>query len=116
MTMKMGRKILAAVVLALPLSLAACDGGTKSRPEYGEEFVDALILELKKEDVRSRYGSVHALAEIRSPFAKKALPVLHCMLHDGDSQVRKEADRAIRNIDRSTGELALAVRKARNSQ
>ena len=116
MTMRMGRKILVAVMLALPLSLAACDGGTKSRPEYGEAFVDAMIRELQSKDARSRFGAVHALAEVNSPFAKKALPALQCSLYDEHPRVREEAARAIRKIDPSTGELALAVQKVGDSQ
>ena len=96
--MKMGKKILAAVMLALPLNLAAC-GNEPNRPRYDEAFVINMIDKLQSENAQTRYYAVHALAEVRCTAARKAVPALRLMLHDENPYVRTEAMRALRKID-----------------
>ena len=97
--MKMGKKLLAAVVLALPLSQAACGPKPQARPEYGEMFVDTQIGRLQDEDAKSRFCAVRALANVRCPAVQKAVPPLRCLLYDVNHEVRREAERALRNIE-----------------
>jgi len=98
MTMKMGRKMLTAMVVALPLSLAACGGGTSPRPKYDEVFVNTQLSRLQSEDARERYYGARALGEVRHPSVKKAICPLMCMLQDEEPLVRSAAERAIRKI------------------
>jgi len=97
--MKMGKKLLAAVVLALPLSMTACGGKPQSRPEFGEMFVNTQIGRLQDEDAKSRFCAVRALANVRCPAVQKAVPPLRCLLYDVNHDVRREAERALRNIE-----------------
>jgi len=97
--MKMGKKLLAAVMLALPLSLAACGGKPQSRPEYGEMFVNTQIERLQDQDAYSRFCAARALAEVRCGAVQKAVPPLRCLLYDVNHDVRRQAERTLRKIE-----------------
>jgi hypothetical protein len=111
MTMKVGRKILAAAALALVLSQAACGGKPQPRPVYDEAFVNNLLPRLHSEDAETRFVAVRALGNVRHVSAKKAIPAIQCMLGDENRSVAEEAERALRKLDPSAGELVLATRK-----
>jgi len=115
MTMTVGTKILAAAAMALMLSQAAC-GGRKPLPksDYDEAFVDNMIRCLHQGDAQTRFGAVHALGRLDISVARKAIPVLRCMLYDECHLVRKEAARALKKLDPFDGELALAAAKSGN--
>ena len=90
---------LAAVMLALPLNLAACGGGKTSRPEYDEAFVVMLIGRLQNENAAARFCAARALGQVRIPAVQNAVAPLRCLLYDVNHDVRREAERTLRKIE-----------------